>query len=104
MLQDIQPHVTTLQTGLAPSARILAAQALAGGRHGSTDTVKTALFQACTSDPCPMVRASCIDELCKLGYYDPAFLAHLEKACNDPSEDVRTSAKSALAAMTPRKQ
>jgi hypothetical protein len=103
MLQEIQPHVTTLQTALAPSARILAAQALAGGRHGSTDTVKAALFQAATSDPCPMVRASCIDELGKLGYHDPAFLAHLEKSCNDPSEDVRTSAKEALMKLTSRK-
>ena len=97
MMKEIQPHMTALQHGFAPSERITAAQTLAGGKHSSTDTVKAAIFQACTSDPCALVRACCIDELCKLEYRDPAFLAHLQKACNDPSEDVRTSAKAALA-------
>ena len=103
MIRDIQPHINTLQTALAPSARILAARALSGGRHCSTDTVKGILFHVVQHDPCPLVRACCIDELCKLGYYDTAFLDHLKKACDDSSEDVRTAARDALLKMTPRR-
>lgn len=93
---EIQPTVTKLQSGFAPSERIRAAQSLANGRHGSTDAVKAIIFQACTSDPCALVRACCIDELSKLGYQNPAFHDYLKKAVNDPSEDVRFSAKAAM--------
>jgi hypothetical protein len=103
LAQDIQPHVTALRTAMAPTMRVLAARALSGGRHGSTDTVKSILFLACTTDPSPFVRACCIDELCKLGYFDPAFMAHLHKACADSSEEVRAAAKEALMKMTPPK-
>jgi hypothetical protein len=61
------------------------------------------LFHTCTSDPCPLVRACCIDELCKLGYFDPAFLAFLNNARGDPSEDVKDAAKIALKKMTPQR-
>ena len=98
---DIRPHATALRDAFAPSVRITAAKALADGRHGSTDAVKALLFQAARTDPCPVVKACCIDYLCKLGYFEPAFLKHLGTACNDPSEDVRTSAKAALTKMTP---
>jgi hypothetical protein len=77
-------------------------RALAGCRHASTDTVKSLLFHSCTSDPCPLVRACCIDELCKLGYYDPVFLTYLKDACNDSSTDVQDAARSALKRMTPQ--
>jgi hypothetical protein len=103
LVQDIQPHVVMLRTAVAPSMRVLAARALSGGRHGSSDAVKSILFIACTSDPSPFVRTCCIDELCKLGYFDPAFMAHLHKACADPSEEVRTAAKEALMRMSPHK-
>ena len=103
LVQEIQPHVTLLRTAMAPSQRILSARILAGCRHASSDAVKQVLFKACTTDPCPLVRACCIDELCKLGFYDPAFLAHLHDACADPDDDVRTSAKEALNKMVPRK-
>jgi HEAT repeats len=103
LAHDIQPHVTALRTAAAPSMRVMAAKALAGGRHASSDAVKSILFIACTTDPSPFVRACCIDELCKLGYYDPAFVVHLNKACGDPSEDVRTAAKDALKKMTPER-
>jgi hypothetical protein len=101
MAADIQPHVTSLRTAAAPSVRVMAAKALAGGRHASSDTVKDVLFIACTSDPSAFVRASCIDELCKLGYYDPAFMVYLNKACGDPSEEVRMAAKEAMKKMAP---
>ena len=103
LAQDIQPHVTTLRTAMAPSMRALAARALSGGRHASSDTVKSILFLACTTDPSPFVRSCCIDELCKLGYFDAAFMAHLHKATGDPSEEVRTAAKDALQKMSPQK-
>jgi hypothetical protein len=103
MAHDIQPYVTTLRTAAAPSMRAMAAKALSGGRHASTDAVKSILFIACTTDPSPFVRACCIDELCKLGYFDPNFMAHLHKSCADPSEEVRTSAKEALKKMMPQK-
>ena len=101
LAQDIQPHVTSLRTAVAPSMRVMAAKALSGGRHASTETVKSILFIACTTDPSPFVRACCIDELCKLGYFDAAFMEHLYKACGDSSEEVRTAAKDALKKMTP---
>jgi hypothetical protein len=103
LIQEVQPYVITLRTARAPSERIYALRALAGCRHASTDTVKSVLFRACTTDPCGLVRACCIDELCTLGYFDPAFLAHLKNACDDPSEDVRNSAKAALIKMSPQR-
>jgi HEAT repeat protein len=103
LANDIQPHVTSLRTAVAPSMRVMAAKALSCGRHASTETVKSILFIACTTDPSPFVRACCIDELCKLGYYDAAFMEHLYKACSDSSEEVRTAAKDALKKMTPQR-
>lgn len=103
LTRDIDPHVLALRTELAPSQRAMAAKALAGCRHGSTDAVKSQLFLAAKNDPAPLVRAVCIEELCKLGYFDSAFQAHLQKACDDPSDDVRDAAKAALAKMSPRK-
>ena len=103
MHQDIRPYVATLTSGLAPSERMLAARGLADGRHGSTDQVKAVLFQAARTDPCPAVKACCIDQLCKLGYYNPAFLAHLKASWDDPNDDVRNAARVALYKMTPRK-
>ena len=61
------------------------------------------LFQAARTDPCPAVKACCIDQLCKLGYYHPAFLEHLKAACTDPDADVQQSARTALSKMTPRR-
>jgi hypothetical protein len=101
LAHDIQPHVNNLRTAMAPSMRVMAAKALSGGRHASTETVKSILFIACTTDPSPFVRACCIDELCKLGYFDAAFMEHLHKACGDSNEEVRTAAKDALKKMTP---
>jgi len=101
MIQDIQPYVTTLRTAHAPSERILALQSLAGCRHASSETVKRVLFQACKSDPCPLVRACCIDELCKLGYFDPAFVSHLKVAYVDNSDEVHDAAKEAMKKMMP---
>jgi hypothetical protein len=101
--RDIQPYVTTLSTALAPSERMLAARGLADGRHGSTDHVKAILFRSAQTDPCPAVKACCIEQLCKLGYYNPAFLEHLKASCADPDEDVRTAARAALYKMTPRR-
>ena len=103
MAADIQPHVTSLRTAAAPSVRAMAARALSGGRHASSDTVKEVLFIACSSDPSGFVRACCIEELCKLGYFDPGFMAHLHKACADESEEVRMAAKEAIKKMTPQK-
>jgi hypothetical protein len=103
MAADIQPHVTDLRTATAPSVRAMAARALSGGRHASSDTVKEVLYIACTSDPSPFVRACCIDELCKLGYFEPAFISYLTKSCADPSEEVRAAAKESLKKMTPQK-
>jgi hypothetical protein len=101
MAADIQPHVTSLRTAAAPSVRAMAARALSGGRHASSDTVKEVLFIACTTDPSSFVRACCIEELCKLGYFDPEFMSHLHKACADQSEEVRMAAREALKKMTP---
>lgn len=104
MIQEIQPYVVTLRTGMASSQRIYALQALAGCRHASSDIVKKVLFEACKSDPCPLVRACCIDELCKLGYYNASFLTYLKIAYEDSSEEVvHEAAKEAIRKMTPKK-
>jgi hypothetical protein len=100
---DTRPHAVVLQTALAPSARVIAAKALAEGRHGSSEQVKGVLFQAAKDDPCPAVRAECIGLLCKLGYYHTPFLDHLKAACDDPSEEVQKAARQALHKMTPRR-
>jgi hypothetical protein len=95
--------MTALQNGVAPSQRALAARALAGCRHGSSDVVKLSLFRAAQNDGNPMVRAVCIEELVKLGYFEPAFTVFLTKASEDSSEEVRKAAKEAMTQMTPRR-
>jgi hypothetical protein len=99
---EIQPQETALKKALAPSARISAAKALAEGRYGSTEAVKSVLFQSAQHDTCPEVKACCLEQLCRLGYRSAAFMDHLKAACNDPSEDVRTAAKESLMKMTSR--
>ena len=101
LTEDIRPYVNTLHNSLSPSARIMAVRALAEGRHGSTEQVKSYLYQATQSDPCPAVRASCIDHLCQLGYYHPSFVSYLKRSVDDPSEEVRESARLALVKMSP---
>jgi hypothetical protein len=103
-IQDIRPYAEALRTALAPSARMTAAKGLAECRHRSSDQVKVLLLQAAQADPCPSVRACCIDHLCALGYYHPVFVSFLRAASDDPSEEVRTSATTALAKMTPRQR
>jgi hypothetical protein len=103
MMRDIQPHVAALQAGSFPSERALAARALSGGRHGSTDAVKAMLFHAAQNDHAALVRTVCIEELCKLGYRDPVFMTFLAKACDDPSIDVKAAAKDAMERMSPKK-
>lgn len=100
--RDIQPHVLALSQSLMPTERMLAARALADGRHGSTDHVKALLFNALHTDPCPAVQACCIEQLCKLGYYNPEFLTHLRASWDSSDEDVRRAARVALVKMTPR--
>ena len=101
LAHDIQPYVTTLRTAAAPSVRAMAAKRSRAA--AMPNAVKSILFIACTTDPSPFVRACCIDELCKLGYFDPNFMAHLHKSCADPSEEVRAAAKEALKKMMPQK-
>ncbi|WP_439620644.1 HEAT repeat domain-containing protein [Gemmata sp.] len=103
LMRDIEPHVAALEKGVAPSQRAMAARALGGCRHGSTDTVKMTIFRAAQNDPNPMVRAVCIEELCKLGYFEPAFELHLTKACEDANDEVRGAAKAAMKQMYPRR-
>jgi hypothetical protein len=69
---------------------------LADSPQGSTPAVKNLLFHVCRKDPAPFVRACCIDELAKLGYTDPAFLAYLRQACEEGDESVRLAAQLAL--------
>jgi hypothetical protein len=97
--RDVQPFVIALQTMNAPSARLTAARGLAEGRHASTDGVKSVLYQAALQDPCGEVRAACIDHLCKLGYFTPHFLDHIQRACEDNDPVVREAAKAACAKM-----
>jgi hypothetical protein len=97
--REVQPWVAQLQTAIGPSERLLAAQALANCRHCGTEGVKGALFEAAKRDPNGEVRAACISHLCKLGYFDAQFLAHIETACSDANEDVRAAAKAACAKM-----
>jgi hypothetical protein len=101
--EEVVPYATRLANALAPSARLTAAKALAEGRYCSSDSVKQVLFHAAYADPCPEVKAACIEHLCKLGYYDPAFMKYVKTACWDSSAEVRKSAEWALDKMTPKK-
>ena len=103
LLREIQPYVVTIQDAIPPSDRMTAARGLADGRHGSTSTVKIILFQTAQTDPCPAVRACCIDQLSRLGYQDAAFLEHIKVSSTDANEDVATSARNALHQLTPRR-
>jgi len=100
MAKDIQPHMTTLQTALAPSQRILAVESLADGRHGSSDQVKAILFQVAQSDLCPAVRACAIEKLSGLGYCQPAFVEYLKTASEDRSDEVKEAARAATQKLT----
>lgn len=95
--REVRPLVADLQTNPAPSARLAAAAALAGGRHASTDGVKGALFDAAKGDPNGEVRAACVGHLCALGYFDARFLAFVETARTDPDPRVRDAAAAACA-------
>ncbi len=99
--QEISPFAETLANDPSPSARLMAARALAQGRHASSDEVKSVLFQAAKADPYPAVRADCIGYLCKLGYFNPAFVDFVRAACSDASEEVSTAAKAAIGKLTP---
>ena len=101
-MEDIKPHAVALKTAIAPSQRLLAAKALAGGRHASSDAVKGLLFEAAKADPCPAVRADCLGYLCDLGYFTPAFAEAVKAACDDPSDEVKAAAKAAQAKMARR--
>jgi hypothetical protein len=103
MVEEIRPYVANLRGAKAPSDRIYAAWSLAGSRYGSNDAVKLLLFRSCTSDPCPLVRACCIDELSKLGYCTQEFTKYLTTACNDESPEVQKSAKKAMIQATPQR-
>ncbi|MBX9581053.1 MAG: hypothetical protein K2X87_12155, partial [Gemmataceae bacterium] len=98
--EEIKPHAVALKTAVAPSRRLLAAKALAGGRHASSDAVKGLLFDAAQADPCPAVRADCIGYLCDLGYFTPGFAEVVKAACDDPSDEVKAAARAATAKMT----
>lgn len=104
MAQDIKPYVTSLKNSANTQERVMAAKCLAGCRHASSDPVKMILFQAAKTDPNPAVKACCIDELCKLGYFHPAFMEHLLAACDDPADEVKAAAKAAIAKMTPQRK
>jgi hypothetical protein len=97
--RDVEPYVVALQTMAAPSARLSAAKGLAEGRHGSTEGVKSVLFQSAQLDPCGEVRAACITHLCGLGYYTPQFLAHIQAAREDTDPLVRAAATAACGKM-----
>lgn len=92
--------MTTLQTALAPSQRILAVESLADGRHGSSDQVKAILFQVAQSDLCPAVRACAIEKLSGLGYCQPAFVEYLKTASEDRSDEVKEAARAATQKLT----
>ena len=103
MSEDIRKDAAALRDALQPSARVTAAKALAGGRHASTEQVKALLFQAAQADPSPLVKARCIEELTKLGYFTPGFVAHVKAACDDENADVQAAAKAAVAKMTAKR-
>jgi hypothetical protein len=95
-LAGLNDEVAALQSGSTPSRRALAARALAGGWHATSDAVRRMILATAESDPSALVRAVCIEELSKLDYRNPAFVAYLKKACTDPSDEVKRAATAAL--------
>lgn len=105
MNDDLRPHTTVLRDGGASVAdRVAAVRCLAEGRHGSTDRVKEMLFAAATADPAAPVRVACIDHLVRLGYYDPAFVRHVQTLADGAAAGPeRDSARAAVGKLTPRR-
>lgn len=101
---ELDAEVATLRTALTPTKRMTAAECLANGRHGSTDGVKGLLFQSAQHDPCPAVRACCIEQLAKLGYQTPAFTEFLKTAGEDKSAEVKEAARDAVKKLAPRQK
>jgi hypothetical protein len=103
MADEMHGFVTALHSSPSEAERAMAVKALADGRYGSRMEVKALLFRAAQTDPCPAVRARCISHLCKLGYFDPAFLGNLHACLADGTpKEVRTAAADALVKMSPR--
>ena len=103
MSAETRQHALTMTSAVAPSQRALAARSLSRCGEGSSVAVKSFLLNSAKCDPCGMVRAVCIEELCKLGCKDAEFVAFLKKACTDSSSDVCTAAKDAMAKMSEKK-
>lgn len=99
---DLRPFDADLHDAPTVTARVIAAKGLAEGRHGSTDHVKGLLFEAAKTDPVGAVRAKCIDHLCRLGFYDPAFILFVGRACGDPDPEVRAAARATILKLTPK--
>ena len=104
MNDDLRPFAATLRdAGAAVADRVTAARGLGLGRHGSTDRVKEMLFAAAQADPAPAVRAACVDQLVRLGYYHPDFVRHLQTVAEGAAGEERDAARAGLTKLTPRR-
>lgn len=102
MHREIAPWVAELTRAVRPSVRMEAATALAEGRYGWRDEVKTYLAKAAATDPAAVVRAHCISLLTTLGYAEPEWRSFLAASSSDKNPDVRVAASIALARLEPR--
>ncbi len=102
MLDEVQPFVNELFQALRPSLRERAATGLADGRYGSRPEVKATLARAALTDPAPDVRAHCIAQLAKLGYYEASYLAYLDACAASGHATVKQAAVAALTKLASR--
>ena len=102
MLDEVQPFVNELFQALRPSLRERAATGLAEGRYGSRPEVKATLARAALTDPAPEVRAHCIAQLAKLGYYEASYLAYLDACAASGHAVVKQAAVAALTKLASR--
>ena len=102
MLEEVQPFVNELFQALRPSLRERAATGLAEGRYGSRPEVKATLARAALTDPAPDVRAHCIAQLAKLGYYEASYLAYLDACAASGHAVVKQAAVAALTKLASR--
>jgi hypothetical protein len=78
-----------LRNELKPSARELAAEALAEGAGADSAAVRSQLLTAAANDPAATVRATCVRCLVKIGVRDQALAALILTAKQDPDARVR---------------
>jgi len=89
----VQEYLDTLRHHLRPSYRMNAAEEITKGPFSRAANVHDALMLAAQEDPAPIVRATCIRCLSKLGVRDQRFMTLLKESEEDDNIEVQEEVK-----------